>query len=285
MFIKNSSNYLIIKLFLLIYVISFKTLAGESCSLDVMCIRTVNEREGVEFYLENYKAFDITLTLNIFGSKNIYIPVQLPYTETFKGYSKIKLFELSIIDRNKSWKYDSYKYHWTRGNKYAMHDNSYVYALPYKKGKSYKVLQAYNGTFSHYEDSQYTLDFTMPEGTAIHAAREGIVVETKDSSDIGGATEDFKDYSNYIAIKHSDKTIGEYHHLKKQGVVVEVGDRIERGQLIGFSGNTGWSTGPHLHFGVYKSIDGNKRRSFPTPFQTKAGIVNKLLVKKSYTAQ
>jgi len=261
----------------------FKILASESCSLDVMCIRTVDGHEGAEFFIKNYAAFDLTLTLNISGGKNIHIPVNLPYTETFKGYSETKLFDLPVVNTEKAWKY-RYTYRWTRGNKYAKHDNSYIYALPYEKGKSYKVLQSYNGKFSHYEDSQYAIDFAMPEGTPIHAAREGIVVGTKDSSDQGGASADFKEYSNYVLIRHVDKTLGEYHHLQKQGVAVEVGDRVDKGQLIGFSGNTGWSTEPHLHFGIYKSVNGNKRQSFPMKFQTEKGIIKQLVINKSYIA-
>jgi murein DD-endopeptidase MepM/ murein hydrolase activator NlpD len=282
--IKMNSKQLITGLFLWLFLIPFHSMAGESCSLDVICIRTMDGEEGAEFYFENYQAFDVTLTLDIFESKNVDIPVEMPYTETFEGYSEIKLFDISIVDEEESWKYQ-YNYHWTRGNKYAKHDNSYVYALPYEKGKSYTVLQSYNGDFSHYGDDQYSLDFTMPEGTPIHAAREGIVVGMKDSYDKGGGSEDFKDYSNYVIIQHSDKTLGEYHHLKKQGVVVDVGDSVDKGQLIGFSGNTGFSTQPHLHFGVYKSLTGNKRKSFSTQFNTQEGIVKKLLKGESYTAE
>ena len=55
-------------------------------------------------------------------------------------------------------------------------------------------------------------------------------------------------YGNYIVIKHSNGTQTLYAHLSK--VSVSVGDEVNTGEVIGKSGNTGRSTGPHLHFEV-----------------------------------
>jgi murein DD-endopeptidase MepM/ murein hydrolase activator NlpD len=79
--------------------------------------------------------------------------------------------------------------------------------------------------------------------------------------------------ANYVAIRHSDGTIGEYFHLQKDGVLVGRGEAIVRGQQIAFSGNTGYSNVPHLHFGVYTTTTDGGRRSIDIRFVTSTGIL------------
>ena len=76
-------------------------------------------------------------------------------------------------------------------------------------------------------------------------------------------------------VLHDDWTTGEYYHLKKDGVLVEVGDRVVAGQKIGLSGNTGNSALPHLHFGVYRAAPWGSFHSVPVHFSSADGIVRK----------
>lgn len=126
------------------------------------------------------------------------------------------------------------------------------YDLPFARGMKFKCIQSFNGKFSHnIEASRYAVDFKMPIGTAIHAARSGVVLYTKEDSNEGGNDrEKFIDKANKIMILHDDGTIGNYVHLMQNGSEVEPGERVETGQLIGYSGNTGFTTTPHLHFVV-----------------------------------
>ena len=127
-----------------------------------------------------------------------------------------------------------------------------LYQLPFAKGGRYECIQGFNGKFSHRSiASKYALDFKMPVGSPIHAARDGIVIYTKEDSDEGGRDRDkYINKTNKIMILQSDGTIANYVHLKHKGVEVEIGDEVVTGQLIGYSGNTGFTTTPHLHFVV-----------------------------------
>lgn len=120
--------------------------------------------------------------------------------------------------------------------------------LPFPLGHEARCVQTGPGPFSHQGSQAYAVDFAMPVGSPVVAARDGIVVATKDDSDRGGPWRDYADLANYVRIQHADGTQGLYLHLMQHGVLVKVGQRVKRGQLIARSGNTGWSALPHLHF-------------------------------------
>jgi len=146
--------------------------------------------------------------------------------------------------------------------------DTYIYELPFKEGTTHKVVQGYGGMFSHKHKA--ALDFGMPEGTPIYAAREGVVYSFKDNSNEGGLSVSEKK-ANYIIIRHSDGSFGCYWHLQKNGVVVKKGN-ISKGQLIGYSGRTGFVLRPHLHFAVKRKLNYNKDSFVKTKFRTTNGI-------------
>lgn len=134
-------------------------------------------------------------------------------------------------------------------------DSTYLYRLPFKKGKKYRLTQGYFGKTSHYGPiSRYALDFQLEVGEPVHAAREGLVIKAIDWFTKQGG-EELKHSANRIVVMHDDGTFASYVHLKYKGTLVEVGDRVSRGQKIGISGLTGYTTGPHLHFVVRKERD------------------------------
>lgn len=139
--------------------------------------------------------------------------------------------------------------------------NKYDYPIDLNKVTTifYKRSPAHQDT---YKNGMYkhAVDFICPIGTPIKAAADGVVVDVKFDSDKGGKDESFDELTNYIEIKHENGEYSWYEHLKKDGVLVKVGERVKRGQLIGYSGMTGWvaSLQAHLHFhiGVYgKTVD------------------------------
>jgi murein DD-endopeptidase MepM/ murein hydrolase activator NlpD len=127
--------------------------------------------------------------------------------------------------------------------------NSFAYSLPYEKGKCFLLVQAYQSKlFSH--KGELALDFKMKKGTKICAARGGVVVDVKEDSKKGGIGTKYLSQGNHVIIKHEDGTYGNYWHLKYNGALVNIGDTIEQGQVIGLAGKTGYALFPHLHFEV-----------------------------------
>ena len=122
------------------------------------------------------------------------------------------------------------------------------YILPFEKGESFTVSQSNCSSTSHFGNSKYAYDFSMPMGTKVIAARAGEVLNVKQSDyDNNPGLE-----GNYINILHEDGTVASYRHLSRKSVMVQVGDLVGQGDQIALSGNSGKSTGPHLHFVVWK---------------------------------
>jgi len=121
--------------------------------------------------------------------------------------------------------------------------------VPFACGRIYPVSQGHD-TGSHKYNDTYAWDFRMPEGTPIVAARDGLVRMARGDSTEGGCDEKFAPKANYVVVSHGDGLETQYLHFS--AVVVKPGERVKQGQLLGFSGATGWSCGPHLHFKVAK---------------------------------
>jgi murein DD-endopeptidase MepM/ murein hydrolase activator NlpD len=115
-----------------------------------------------------------------------------------------------------------------------------------------RIDQGYGGRFSHADvQNRYAVDFAVPVGTPVLAARDGVVMQAESGFDTAGLdSARYGGRANYIRIVHDDGTMAVYAHLKPDGVLVRVGQRVRAGQQIGLSGNTGYTTGPHLHFAV-----------------------------------
>jgi len=155
----------------------------------------------------------------------------------------------------------------------AHHDDDYRYRLPYGDGVSFPVIQGYGARLSHRGAEQFTLDFGMPVGTPVHAARDGVVVLFEDSHDGGCWREECGRLANFVVVLHDDGTTGEYFHLQQGSAQVALGERVTRGQVLARSGNTGYSSAPHLHFGVYRTLADGHTQSVAVRFETRLGAI------------
>lgn len=137
-----------------------------------------------------------------------------------------------------------------------------IYYLPLKIGTFEKIDTT--SSPAHIGKLKNAIDFPCKIGTPVYASLSGIVVWVKDDSNKGGKNKKYWMDGNRIVIKHKNKEYSAYEHLKYKGVVIKVGDKVKKGQLIGFSGNTGYTFGPHLHFEVFKFTGPDKINDFET---------------------
>lgn len=126
--------------------------------------------------------------------------------------------------------------------------NKYKYPIDVSE----RIRISYNESPAHIVNLRHSVDFIVREGTPIKAAANGVVVDLKSDSDVGGEKREFEPLGNFIELKHDNREYSEYEHLRKDGVLVKIGDKVKQGQTIGYSGATGWIAhlGPHLHFMV-----------------------------------
>ena len=151
--------------------------------------------------------------------------------------------------------------------------DDYRYRLPFPELVGYLITQSFNGPFSHQDEANlYSIDVALPLATPVLAARGGIVMGVEESNTEAGVTEEYGEKANTIYILHSDGTIGVYAHLDMYSASVSPGDSIEVGDYLARSGNTGFSTGPHLHFSIWAN-DNGVQKSVHYQFDNGAGGV------------
>lgn len=154
------------------------------------------------------------------------------------------------------------------------------YLLPWRAGETYRIGQGNCGRFTHAAGTivQYAYDILMPIGTPILASRGGTVLLVEERFPDGTR---IPGQENYINVTHFDGTIAGYVHLTTEGALVEVGDRIQPGQWIGLSGDSGQSTEPHLHYHVQAC---RGCATVPVTFRNTRAHPRGLVQGESYTA-
>ncbi|MEM7209431.1 MAG: M23 family metallopeptidase [Pseudomonadota bacterium] len=238
-------------------------------------IRQVGTRENPVFQVQNLLGGPIEIQFELTEADNILAEPSLPRSFVIEGGETKRLFSLGPENPDQRWRY-AYKYNVVLGSPEAQHDEREQYFLPYPTGRKFAISQGFNGQFSHFgPQSRYAVDFAMPDGTPVHAARGGVVMDiARDFYSGGTNAEKFGSRANYVRILHDDGTIALYAHLRWESVLVVIGDRVRKGEVIAKSGNTGFSTGPHLHFAVQLN-EGMRLVSVPFKFKSadKADLV------------
>lgn len=156
------------------------------------------------------------------------------------------------------------------------------YVLPYPVGTEYRVYQGSCSGFGHSGVYRYSVDFDMPLGTPVSAVRDGVVVEVRTGYEDGDIV---PGHDNFVKIRHADGVIAAYSHLGTEGVLVEVGDAVEAGDIVGLSGNTGHTAGyRHLHFHLSLCSEPVDCGTVPVTFRNTDANPRGLLVDRYYPA-
>lgn len=252
----------------------------------VIVVAERNSKGEMVFEAENINPFLVTLSLDLDKMNNTKANHSLPVYVELAGHVKKEILTLTPVSRSLDMTFES-SYGWVKGSAFAKHDDTYLYRLPFTLGTNVRVSQGYNGGLSHVGLSSYAIDFSVAIGTPVYAAREGEVVGVEVGNDLGGPYPQFRPYMNYVNIRHTDGTLGNYYHLKLGGAAVKIGDTVKKGQLIAYSGNTGYTTAPHLHFSVSMVDPVSMRRpmNLPVKIQASEGIVTSPKCGDHYTVQ
>ena len=164
-----------------------------------------------------------------------------------------------------------YEYGYVIGEPGAQHRPTQPYRAPFALAQRFQVTQAPPDAVTHIDpSSRNAIDIAMPVGTAVHAAREGVVINVAARHFRSGLSPQNMDEANFVQIMHDDGTYAIYAHLQLDTVRVKTGQRVARGEFIANSGNTGFSSGPHLHFVVLHNV-GLRSESVPVVFAGPGG--------------
>jgi murein DD-endopeptidase MepM/ murein hydrolase activator NlpD len=219
------------------------------------------ERSGAghDLIARNRGPAPVSVRLTLTATDNVAATQPLPVLAVVRPHSELLLLQIRPAVPGRGLRFSTQSTY-SIGSFYAIPDPRAIYRLPYQDGRSFVISQAPGGplTTHNTDDSEYAVDFTMPENTPIVAARDGVVIETESANRLGSKDRSLLAAANYVRILHADETVATYAHLAPDGVRVRPGEKVSAGTVIGLSGATGYASGPHLHFVVQKLVRRNE---------------------------
>ncbi|MEX0769835.1 MAG: M23 family metallopeptidase [Balneolaceae bacterium] len=260
--------------FILVLALSGLILPATGLSQKAVEVRQVQNGEFVEIRASNPNPFPVTAEIRL-STENLALTGNRQVTLLLNAHNNRLVKRLRIMDRNVSWDVGS-EVRTATGNIFATVNEDYPYQLPFGNMGEYRVEQGYGGLSTHFGRGRYAVDFSMPEGTSVHAVRDGVVTGLRKNSNWRGLNQSSESEGNFIMILHEDGSIAVYAHLERNGVLVETGQHVEEGEQIGLSGNTGYSHAPHLHFMVGRFDLNGTFSTFPVKFITDRGVISEL---------
>jgi murein DD-endopeptidase MepM/ murein hydrolase activator NlpD len=216
-----------------------------------------------EYLVRNLLAGPIEVRCALVDAQNVTTVPPLPRRLVLPALAEWKLTEMRRADptQNASGAIECSA---MVGDPNAPAPDGVAYAIPFYPGTKFTLDQGFGGAFSHNDaESHYSLDLAVPEGTSVVAARDGVIMQIEENFRATGSdAKRYGDRANYVRVLHDDGSLAVYAHLAPRSILFRPGDRIHAGNFLAKSGDTGFSTGPHLHFSVQKNV-GMQLRSIP----------------------
>lgn len=224
-------------------------------------LRLENKAGRYQAWADNLLHGPAEVILRFKRDRNVYASPALPAGATVPARSSVLVATVAITDPIRGGDFELLL-DGLPGDP-AARPTAYEYRLPFDYARV-RVDQGPGGSFSHNDpQNRYAVDFALAEGTPIVAVREGVVMQVESDFDKAGLNrEKYGGRANFIRLLHDDGSMAVYAHLQPEGVQVRTGQRVRLGQRIGLSGNTGFSTAPHLHF-VLQVNRGMRLQSIP----------------------
>lgn len=232
------------------------------------------ERVPEHWFLNQY-AGPAQIELLIIDDENVRSDPPLPARFVLPPRIDTPLVSFRALDETRTFSYRlSYKL--VPGPPMDELPDDLEYFPPFARGQSFAISQGLDDAATHQDEANmYAVDIAMPIGTPVLAARGGIVMDFEDDHHAEGQQD--KKYlprANHVRILHDDGTMGVYAHLQADSARVRPGMKIPAGRWIANSGNTGYSSGPHLHF-VVQMNSGMTLTALPFSFrQPDGGIMD-----------
>jgi murein DD-endopeptidase MepM/ murein hydrolase activator NlpD len=251
--------------------IQFETVYMEREREDRIQLRQQGTRQNPLYHVFNDYWGPVQVELSLRDEVNVLSEPQLPARFVIPGQTEELLVGLGALDTTRGYQY-RLVISAVPGPPNPKRAGKMIVDVPFPKNEAYIVSQGFNGATTHLtEDSTYAIDIAMPERSMVHAARDGVVMDVEEDFNKGGTDyEKFIDKANHVRVLHDDGTMALYAHLALASVIVRPGARVRAGQAIARSGNTGLSSGPHLHFAIQQNV-GMKIVSIPFEFRLNNG--------------
>lgn len=218
------------------------------------------------WHLRNDYGGPVEILVRATSAENLLTAPELPARVVIPGLSERSLLTAAAASPFNAWRLE-FAYELMMGDPRAVPDPQADYQLPFDYPPGAEIHQAWGGRFSHTDPQNFhAVDFSLPVGTPILAARAGVVLDVNDDHFESGLDPRLATRANSVRIVHADGTMAVYAHLKHEAGWVRIGDRVRAGQQIALSGNVGFSSGPHLHFVVQRNA-GMRLESVPFHFR------------------
>lgn len=229
---------------------SFTTIEMPVDPEKLVSMRKTGSQHQPEYVFFNNSWGPVELVLTLPEADNVQSEPPLPAQLVIPARTEKRLLKIKALDPGQGFSY-RLAYRSMIGPPLTRLPAEVDYYPPFPQGMEFVISQGFDNDQTHNEPpNQYAIDIVMPIGTPVLAARGGRVISMEGGFHGAGQSKHYLTRSNLVRILHDDGTMAVYAHLQPNSLRLKPGAKVATGQWIANSGNTGYSSGPHLHFVV-----------------------------------